>query len=381
MAHLRKRGNNTWQICIEKGRDPMTGKRQRVYKTVKGTKKEAEKEMHRMAYEIENGAYIEPSELNVREMLLWWYDDYAKNNLAPSTQEYYDVIINSHLVPFLGNIKISDLQPFHIQNYISKKLNNGRLDGKEGGLSKKSVKRHYTVLNQVLKYAFKLQIIDRNPADPISPPAPKKPEIKAMRPEDLNKLLDAATAWLYDFLYIAAFTGMRRGELLGLRWQDVDFKEKILEVKQSAVKLSGGRLIFREPKTRSSIRPINVDDDIINILRRRNKEQKEDRLKLGSAYNKQYNLVFRKENGDPYLPLYATKQFNKLAQKVNLSNFRLHDLRHTHATLMLKADVHPKIVQERLGHSSITQTLDTYSHVIPSMQKEAIQKLKNSLKK
>jgi len=380
MAHLRKRGDN-WQITIEVGRDPVTGKRERIYETVKGTKKEARKRMHELAYQVENGTYVEPSELTMKEFMLKWYEDYCKNNLAPSTQEYYEMIINSHYIPLLGNIKISDLKPMHIQSYITEKLNNGRLDGKEGGLSRKSVKRHYTVLNQILKYAVKLQVIDRNPADPISPPTPNKPEIQAMTHEELSELLEHVEGWLYDFIYIASFTGARRGELLALRWKDVNFKEKKIQIKQSASKLSGGRLVFREPKTNSSIRPIDIDEDIIKILKRRNKKQKEDRLRLGENYNNEYDLIFVKENGNPYFPDYATKQFKKAVRKLGLEEYRLHDLRHTHATLMLQAGVHPKIVQERLGHSSITQTLDTYSHVIPSMQKEAVQKLKNSLKK
>ncbi|MGM0472278.1 MAG: tyrosine-type recombinase/integrase [Bacillota bacterium] len=117
------------------------------------------------------------------------------------------------------------------------------------------------------------------------------------------------------------------------------------------------------------------------MLRKRNKQQKEDQLRLGKDYDNEHDLVFCQKDGSPYLPLYTTRQFNKVAKRADLEEFRLHDLRHTHATLMLKAEVHPKIVQERLGHSSITQTLDTYSHIISSMQKEAVKKLKNSLKK
>ena len=380
MGYIRKRGENSWEITINAGTDPLTGKRKRIYKNVKGTKTEAKKVMHELEYKIETGKYSEPSNLTIKEILEKWYQDYGENNLAPSTLEYYDVIIYSHIVPEIGHIKITDLKPMHIQSYISGKLKNGRLDGKEGGLSRKSVKRHYTVLNQALKYAVKLQVIDNNPAGPVTPPRPEKPEIQAMSKKQVVDLLDSAEGWMYDFLYMSVFTGTRRGELLALRWQDVDFKNQIIQIKQSATKLKGGNLIFRKPKTNSSIRPINIDKDIIKILKRRSKEQKENKLKLGSKYNNEHNLVFAKPDGSPYLPLYTSKEFKKIAKKAGLEKFRLHDLRHTHATLMLKAEVHPKIVQERLGHSSIEQTLDTYSHVTPSMQKEAVEKLKNSFK-
>ncbi|GAB6138012.1 tyrosine-type recombinase/integrase [Halanaerobaculum tunisiense] len=381
MAHLRKRGKNSWQICIEKGRDPITGKRKRIYKTVNGTKKEAEKEMHKLAHEVETGAYIEPSEMTVKDFLLQWFEDYCESNLAPSTLESYEIIIKSHLIPALGNIKVSDLEPMHIKRYQTHKLKKGRRDGKEGGLSKRTVQYHHRVLSKALKHAVKWRVIDTNPAEVIEAPSPDTPEIKALTQEEVNKLLDKAEGWVYDLIYIAVFTGMRRGELLAMRWNDIDFSEQIIQVKQSVTKVTGKDLEFRKPKTKSSIRPINVDDDIIKILNRRKKEQKQNKLRLGGKYNTKYNLVFCKVNGDPFLPQYATRKFNAVAEKADLEEFRLHDLRHTHATLMLKADVHPKIVQERLGHSSINQTLDTYSHVIPSMQKEAVKKLKNTLNK
>jgi len=247
--------------------------------------------------------------------------------------------------------------------------------------SKKSVKRHYTVLNQTLKYAVQLQIIEQNPAKPIQPPSPNTPQIQALNQSEVELLLDAASGWLHDFLYLAIFTGMRRGELLALNWANLDLEEQKIHVRQTVSMLKGGNLIFKEPKTKKSKRPIDINDTITTILEQRKLQQKKDKLNFADRYNNQHNLVFVKQDGSPYLPDYASKQFKKLARKLDLNHYRLHDLRHTHATLMLKAEVHPKIVQERLGHSSISQTLDTYSHVIPSMQKEAVQKLDNILEK
>ncbi|GAB6099229.1 site-specific integrase [Halanaerocella petrolearia] len=380
MAHLRKRGKNKWQICVENGRDPVTGKRNRIYETINGTKKEAEKRMYELAHKQDTGQYIEPSELTVKDFLLQWIEDYCESNLAPSTLESYTLIIKKHLIPTLGNIKISDLEPMHIKRYQTHKLKNGRKDGKEGGLSKRTVQYHHRVLSKALKHAVKWRVLDNNPAEVIQAPSPDRPEIKALTPEQIEKLLEVANDWVYDLIYIAVYTGMRRGEILALRWQDVNFTEKKLQVKQGVTNPVGKGLIFRKPKTPSSIRPIDVDEDVIKVLKRRKKEQQENQLRLADKYNNQYNLVFCKETGEAIRPQTATRNFNRVAKKAELSKFRLHDLRHTHATLMLQAEVHPKIVQERLGHSTINQTLDTYSHVIPSMQKEAVQKLKNSLK-
>jgi len=380
MAHIRRRGDS-WQICVESGRDPITGKRERIYETIKGTKKEAEARMHELAHTIKTGQYIKPSELTVKDFLLKWLEDYCENNLAPSTLQSYDMIIKTHLIPALGSIKIEDLEPMHIKKYQTHKLKSGRKDGKEGGLSKRTVQYHHRVLSKALKHAVRWRVIDSNPCNYIDAPSPDTPEIQPLSQKQIEKLLDAAEDWVYDLIYIAIFTGMRRGEILALRWKDVNFKEKILHVRQSVTKPTGKGLIFRKPKTKSSIRPINVDDDIIKILKRRRREQKENRLRLGSKYNNEYNLVFAGIDGKPILPRRTTRRFNLTAKKIGLGDFRLHDLRHTHATLMLQAGVHPKVVQERLGHSTISQTLDTYSHVIPSMQKEAVQKLKKSFKK
>lgn len=381
MAHIRKRGDS-WQICIESGRDPITGKRKRTYETVDGTKKEAKKRMHELAHKIETGQYIEPSELTLKEFLLKWLEDYCESNLAPSTFESYEMIIKTHLIPVLGNIKVENLEPMHVKRYQTHKLKSGRKDGKEGGLSKRTVQYHHRVLSKALKHAVRWKVMDNNPCNYIDAPSPDKPEIHSLSQEQIDKLLNIAENWVYDLIYIAVFTGMRRGEILALRWKDIDFKEKVIQVKQSVTKPTGKDLIFRQPKNKSSIRPINVDDGVIKILKRKRREQKENKLRAESKYNNEYdNLVFRGAFGKPILPRRATRRFNLTAKKAELSDFRLHDLRHTHATLMLKAGVHPKIVQERLGHSTISQTLDTYSHVIPSMQKEAVQKLKNSLKK
>ncbi|MDI3548183.1 MAG: hypothetical protein PWR10_1835 [Halanaerobiales bacterium] len=382
MAHLRKRGNS-WQICIEAGVDPATGKRKRIYKTVNGTKREAEKVMHQLAHKVETGQYIKPSEITLKEYLLKWIKNYGENNLAPRTYESYKRIIKNHLIPFLGQLKMKEIKPMHIVDYQNYKIREGRLDGK-GGLSKRTVQYHHRILSEALKHAvMPYRILESNPCASVSAPVPDKPEINPLDQEQLTELLKAAkneNEWTYNLIYVAAFTGMRRGEILALRWKDVDFISQKLHVRQGVVNVDGQGLIFKKPKTKSSIRPIDVDNDVIAILKKIKKHQTENRLKIGPAYDNKHNLVFTHEDGAPVLPQLATRRFNQAAKKANLEGFRFHDLRHTHATMLLKAGVHPKVVQERLGHSSITITIDTYSHVLPSMQKEALEKLKMRLK-
>ncbi|MBM7556831.1 tyrosine-type recombinase/integrase [Halanaerobacter jeridensis] len=373
MANITKKGRQKYQICIECGRNPQTGKRKRKYETFNGTKTEAKKRAAELEHEIKSNQFIEDTEETVGSYLKEWLRNY-KHNLAPSTYESYDIIINSHLIPALGQKKLSELGPQDIERYQAQKLSSGRKDGKQGGLSTRTVQYHHRVLSKALKKAEKYNLIRENPAKLVQAPTPNTPEINPLSKDEVNKLLDQAEGFAHDLIYLGVKTGMRRGELLALRWSDIDFENKKITVRQSMTKVTGEELSFNKPKTKSSQRPIQIDDEIITMLKKRKAKQEEYKEKFGNKYDNQHKLVFRKNNGKPFLPQYATKMFNQVAEAAELGEFRLHDLRHTHATLMLKSEVHPKIVQERLGHSSITQTLDTYSHVIPSMQKEAVDK-------
>ncbi|SDC69277.1 Site-specific recombinase XerD [Candidatus Frackibacter sp. WG11] len=376
MAHLRKLGQKKYKIIIELGRNPATGKRKRKTKTVNGTKKEAQKIMAKLIHEMETGTYVEPSKMTTAELLQKWLKEYCKPNLAPSRYANYREIIERHFIPELGSIQLKNLKPMHIQSYQSKKLTTGRQDGKPGGLSKTTVEKHNRILSQALKYAVKLQIIKSNPADPIKAPSPEEPEIKYLNKEQVNKVLkETKDKWIYNFIYISVNTGMRRGEMLGLRWKDIDLNKKTIQVRQISQRIRNEGIIFKKPKTKSSERLISISNNVVKAIKKIKREQSENKLLLGPNYYTKQNLVFCNEDGSPANPQGVTRRFKRVAKRAGFKDIRLHDLRHTHATLLLQEGVHPKVVQERLGHSSITQTLDTYSHVIPSLQQEAADKL------
>ncbi|WP_084665658.1 site-specific integrase [Thermanaeromonas toyohensis] len=380
-GHLEKRYKSSWTIVIELDRDPVTGKRKRITKSVKGTKKEAEKEMVRMLNELERGTYVEPSGMTVGEYLLHWLEAYCKPNLAPKTLQSYSYIIHQHLIPALGHIKLDKLQPLHLQEYYSKALQSGRKDGK-GGLSLRSVQYHHRILHEALGHALKWQLVHRNVAEAVEAPRYKRPDVKALSPEEVNKLLAKAKEINhpdYALLVTAVYTGMRQGELLGLRWQDIDMTAGVAYVRQILQKLPGQPVMFKEPKTQAGKRQVVLSPAVIDILKAAKKQQAENRLRLGQAYQ-DYGLVFCRENGLPLDPFTVTHRFKKLAKLAGFPELRFHDLRHTHATLLLAQGVHPKVVQERLGHRSITLTLDTYSHVLPTLQKEAAAKVEEALK-
>jgi len=376
MAHYRKTKSGKWEVEVSLGLNPANGRRKYKSKRFK-RKKDAKDWAAKQEINKNMGIIIDAGDYTVEKYLNEWIDDH-KSNISPTTYDGYNMIIKKHLNLILGKIKLNNLKPIHIKNYFKSKRKSGRADGKKGGLSQKTLLQHYRVLSKALKEAVKMELLKRNPAQAVSSPKPKKKIIQAMNEKEINKLLKTAkneNEWTYNFIYLAVKTGMRRGELLGLRWKDINFKEKRLNIKNTLVTTKNGT-IFKEPKTNASIRPIEISDDVISVLKSIQKNQNKRKIYLGTNYCKEYNLVFCKDNGEKYYPDTPTRRFKRIAKKVNLGQYHLHTLRHTHATLLLKAGVHPKIVQERLGHSSITQTLDTYSHVIPSMQREAIEKLK-----
>lgn len=375
MASLYHRGPKKWRISIELGKDPKTGKRRRKFKTVNGTKKEAQKVMLEMVQKYEKGNFNEAENITVEEYLKKWLYEYKKNDLSKTTFIDYKNIIGNHLAPYLGNLKLKDIEERHIIKYQNDKLQNGRIDG-NGGLSKRSVQYHHRVLSQALKHAvFPYKLIENNPCRSINAPSPKNTEVFPLSQNQANKLLDSLKNNLnfYTLIYVALYTGLRRGELLALRWKDIDLDNKRLSVRRSVVEISGEGLIYKEPKNENSKRAVDFDEDVANILNYYRKRQ--------FKYYKNDAIVFLHKDGSVIRPDYVTKKYKKEAKKLGLNKTRFHDLRHTHASWLLQLGENPKVVQERLGHHDVSITLDIYSHVIPSMQKDAVKKLKNSKNK
>lgn len=365
-----------YELIIEAGRDPKTGRRKRVYRVCNGRKPDAERELANIIRELEQGTYIEPSKTTVAEYLRYWLDAYGVN-LAPSTFASYNRIVNTHIIPSLGGIELARLQPLQIQTYYSEKLKGGRADG-TGGLSPRTVQYHHTVLREALQHAVKWQMLSRNPADATEPPKPSKAEIHPLTPDELAKLLTVADGhrdkWLFMF---AAYTGMREGEILALTWSAVDYegKKPYARVKQTVGYINGQGFVYRPlGKTKKSRREIALLDMAVYALRQQKKLQIAERLSAPPGEFEETDLIFTTDRGKPVDPSGLTRRFKTLAKKAGFPNIRFHDLRHTYATLMLTLGIHPKIVQEILGHETIGITMDTYSHVLKGMQQEAISK-------
>jgi len=369
-GHIVKRGKDSYSIKISVGKDANSGKYKYQWVSVKGTKKEAEKRLSEMLNQLDNGTFMKPGKTTLTEYLERWLKDYAWPNLAPRTAEGYEYIIRRHIIPALGNIALTQLKPEHLQRYYSEKLTGGRCDGK-GGLSPRTVRHHHVTLHDALEHAVKMGLLSRNVADAVDPPRYQRPQWQTLSEFDINTFLEAAKKTpYYVIFYQALFTGMRRSELLALRWCDVDLLLCEVHITRSLHHLRTGKIVIRTPKSAKGRRMVALSPSAALLLQEHKDKQAVQRVMLGVPL-KDDDLVFSTLEGKPLLPDTITHAWIKLVRRIGLKGIRLHDARHTHASLMLKQGVHPKIVQERLGHASIQITLDTYSHVAPGLQEAA----------
>ena len=357
---IRKRGNS-YTIAISLGRDPDTGKYKYHYETVKGTRELAKKRRAELIHQLDNGTFIRPSKTTFAEYLERWLNEYAKPNLSPRGFERYAGIIRQHLIPAMGNITLTQVKPQHIQRHHTTMLNKG--------LSAGTVQYHHAVIHKALKTAIKWGLLNRNAADGVDVPRSRQKEMQTWDDCEVRYFLDAAKdSYYYALFHTALFTGMRRSELLALQWRDIDIQQ--IHVNRSLHHLKDGSYVFTQPKSAKSRRTIALSPSSTLTLAEHKDRQEGIRAMLGMPL-RQDDLVFSTPEGRPLRPNTVTRAWTTLTRKVGVKPIRLHDARHTHASLMLKQGVHPKIVQERLGHATIQMTLDIYSHVTPGLQQAA----------
>jgi len=294
-------------------------------------------------------------------------------SLRLSTFDSYRSTVEGHIVPHIGSVALQKLAPGQLNALYAHLLAAGRRDGK-GGLSPRSVRYVHAVIHRAMRDALKWHRIVRNPVDAAEPPRQAKTSQKTWTAGELRQFLDHVREdRLSAALTLAAMTGMRRGEVLGLLWSDLDLDAGRLSVTRTLVSISY-RLEISEPKTSKGHRTVALDDGTVRALRAHRSRQAEERLRAGSSYNEQ-GLAFADELGDFVHPDGFSKRFKRLQVAAGLPVIRFHDLRHTHATMALQAGIHPRVVSERLGHSTVSMTLDTYSHVLPAMQEDAAERV------
>lgn len=373
---VTSRGPSTWRVRVFVGRDE-GGRRQYLSRTVKGTKRQADEVLAKMQTELAAGTYVEPVKQTVNEYLDA-YLEAARVRVRPRTHDSYSTLLKLYVRPELGRVALTKLTSEMIQRAY------GQLQVR--GLSARTIRYAHSVLNAALRQAQRRGHLGRNPAEMVDLPREDRQEMRAMSASEASRFLAAADGDRWHPLFLVAITsGMRPGELLGLRWGDVSLDSGVISVQRTLVLRKptqeapeGWQL--QEPKTSRGRRVIKLPAAAIQALRTHRAEQNEERLAAGPGYQN-HDLVFAGSEGKPlhYRNL-VRRHFKPVLRAAGLpEDLRLYDLRHTCATLLLQAGENPKVVAERLGHASVTLTLDTYSHVLPDMQQRAAERLQEVL--
>ena len=357
-----KRGPNRYLVRLYLGL--VDGKRKYHSKTIHGNKKTAQQYLNKILREKDLGELIKPSRELLTEHMNEWLEKEAKTRVRAKTYQNYKDMVNLYINPALGDTILSNLTPTQIKGVYSTMI--------DKGLSPKTVKNTHGVLRNALEQAVKWGKLNRNPAELVSLPRQNKQEMKVLTPEQTINFLDAVVNSRWKALFsLLVTTGMRPSEALGLKWKDVELENERVTVNRTLTKVDG-RWFLEEPKTSRSRRSIPIPSGVVIDLEEHKKEQAAEKLKAKEGEYTDHGFVFATKNGSPLdKNNIVNRYFKPLLLSADLPIIRLYDLRHTCATLLLSAGVNPKIVSERLGHASITLTMDTYSHVLPDMQKSA----------
>ena len=358
-GHIRKRGN-AWAVVVDTGRDEEGRRRQKWHSGFR-TKREASEALTEILGQVSKGQYVAPSKLTVRQFLEDEWLPAVRASLRPLTFDSYAGNVRNHIVPRLGSVPLQQLTPPMFNSMYSELGST---------LSPRTIRYIHAILRRALADAVRWNRLGRSPADGADPPSLRGAGRASMRTwsgAELGQFVESVRGdRLFACWRFLAMTGCRRGEALGLRWRDLDLKRGRATIVQTVV---GSRAVS-EPKTTRGRRTLALDPGTVAALREHRRAGSEEQPALGYA-NGANDLVFCREDGTPIWPRSLSRSFASHVAAAGLPKIRLHDLRHTHATLALQAGVHPKVVQERLGHATISITLDVYSHVIPAMHEDA----------
>lgn len=356
---IYKRADGRWcaSVSLE------FGKRKSLYGK---TRREVAQKLNAAIRAKQEGLPLPSERQTVEQYLKQWLES-VKPSLRPSTHLRYEQLVRIHALPYLGKLAISRVKPDHLQRLYAERL--------KAGQSAASVRQLHAVLHRAFRQATRWGIVGRNVADLVSAPRVSRSQMQTLDPEQTRLLLEAAAGDRLEALYaVAISTGMRQGELLALRWRDIDLEARSISVRNTLQRTANGH-ILGDPKTSHSRRRIQLTTAGAEALQRHKVRQNEERLRVGAAWQN-LDFVFCDEAGGFIKEWNLRKQcFLPLLKRAGLPSIRFHDLRHTAASLMMGKGVHPKIVSEMLGHSQVSITLDLYSHVTPTMQREATEAL------
>lgn len=373
-GHIRERSPGKWAIVLDVV-DPATDKKKRKWHSFRGTKREAQTECSRLITELKTGTYVEPTKQTVAAFLDEWLN-FIKPTVSPKTHERYAEICQKGIAPLLAGVTLAKLKTDRIDAAWAKALTEGRRDGK-GGLSPRTVHHMRRVLIKALNQAVVWDRLVKNPAQASTPPKIERKSMLAYDASQVAALLEhMRPTRLYVPVLLAVMCGLRRGEIAALRWKNVDLDARMMAIVESAEQTTG-EVRYKPPKN-DRARPVAISPTVAEELRSHKARQAEELLRLGIRMDDN-GFVVAQIDGRPLQPRSITHEWTRLLAKTELPRIRFHDLRHTHATQLLAAGVHPKVASERLGHSTIGITLDLYSHVMPGMQEDAAAKVDGAL--
>ena len=388
---IEKRGKNSYRLTVSEGFD-LNGKPMIHRKTVHGTKKDAEVELAKFVTEVQNGLIIDGKSLKFSEFTEIWKRDYGSKELAPSTYKRYCRILETRLLPYFGHFYINKIRPTDIMKFydllekdtqlVRKKGNNGSKTKKP--LSGKTILEHHRLLRAMLHKAVYWQLIVANPAERVQPPKARKPKRKSYDDEQTKILLENLELLPNEdtkykvAIILTVFTGVRLGELMGLEWQDVDFKNGIISINRSSQYLADMGVFTKVPKTESSIREIAIPEFIISLLEEYNLWYEEQKSIYGELWTNSDRL-FVQADGKPMHPSTISKWFVKYVGQIGLPVINFHGLRHTNASLLVAQNIDIAVISARLGHAQISTTLDFYVHPLLSHNRKAGYALENLL--
>lgn len=366
-------------------------------KTIKpASPKAAEKELAKFIAEIEGNNFIEPSKVIFEAFIKRWLTEYAERDLAPKTVHRYKQILDSRVIPALGHLKLEQIRPLHLQEFYNNLTEDGiREDDKKGGLSERTILHHHRLISAILQTAVQWQLIGSNPASRVKPPKVQKHSARYYDEEQtaaLFKALEGQKLKHKALVHIAVAGGLRKGEIMGLEWSDIDFEKGTLEVKRASQFIPGQGIITKTPKNETSKRIISLPASLIILLKQYKASQTARRLRLGTKWQQREKLRLGKEfketdrlfttwDGSPGYPDWPTTWFSKFIKEKNLPPLNFHGLRHTAATLLIGQGLHAKVISTRLGHSNINTTMDIYGHALKSADKAAAEALENIFNK
>ncbi|MBR3152721.1 MAG: site-specific integrase [Clostridia bacterium] len=388
---IEKRGKNSYRLSCLAGYN-LQGKPIKKTKTVHGTKKEAEIELAKFVADVQNGMVIEGKSLKFSEFTEIWKRDYGSKELAPSTYKRYCRMLETRLLPYFGHFYVNKIKPTDIMQFydllskdtqlVRKKDNGGNKTLKP--LSGKTILEHHRLLRAMLHKAVYWQVIVSNPAERVQPPKAKKPKRKYYDDDQCKILLenleqlDEEQIKYKTAIILTVFTGVRLGELMGLEWNDIDFRNGIVSINRSSQYLADTGVFTKVPKTESSIREVAIPDFVISLLEEYKLWYEEQKSLYGELWINS-NRLFVQADGKPMHPSTISKWFVKFIGQIGLPVINFHGLRHTNATLLIAQNIDVAVVAARLGHAQITTTFNFYVHPIIAHNKKAGFALENLL--